>query len=78
MRIKLTIIIKIIHNINWENILIICICNAISDKVINKAISDGAQTVWQVYEACQCTPECGSCHDYIKNEINCFYNSSKN
>ena len=49
--------------------VIICLCNSISDKVINKAISNGANTVWQVYEACDCKPQCGSCAEYIKESI---------
>ena len=58
--------------------MIICLCNAISDKVINKAIQDGAMTVWQVYEACGCKPQCGSCSDYIKYEIDCLNNKLNN
>ena len=61
-----------------EYFVIICLCNAISDKVINKAIQDGAKTVWQVYEACGCKPQCGSCSDYIKNEIDCLNNKLNN
>ncbi len=49
--------------------MIICLCNSISDKVINKAINNGANTVWQVYEACDCKPQCGSCAEYIKESI---------
>ena len=49
--------------------MIICLCNSISDKVINKAINNGANTVWQVYEACDCKPLCGSCAEYIKESI---------
>ena len=49
--------------------VIICLCNSISDKVINKAINNGANTVWQVYEACDCKPQCGSCAEYIKESI---------
>tara|TARA_B100000965_G_C19371126_1_gene660355 strand:- start:510 stop:659 length:150 start_codon:yes stop_codon:yes gene_type:complete len=37
--------------------------------VINKAINNGANTVWQVYEACNCKPQCGSCAEYIKESI---------
>ena len=57
-------------------IVIICICNSISDKVINEAINDGANTVWQVYEACKCTPQCGSCAEYIKESID-FVNNEE-
>ena len=49
--------------------MIICLCNAISDKVINKAIDNGAKTVWQVYEVCECQPQCGSCSEYIKEML---------
>tara|TARA_B100001996_G_scaffold381648_1_gene371521 strand:- start:5 stop:127 length:123 start_codon:yes stop_codon:yes gene_type:complete len=39
---------------------------------------DGAKTVWQVYEACECKPQCGSCSDYIKDEIDCLNNKLDN
>ena len=78
MKIRLTTIL-IFNLIKYkENSLIICLCNAISDKVINKAIQDGAMTVWQVYQACGCKPQCGSCSDYIKNEIDCLNNKLNN
>ena len=78
MKIRLTTIL-IFNLIKYkENSLIICLCNAISDKVINKAILDGANTVWQVYQACDCKPQCGSCSDYIKNEINSLSNKKFN
>ncbi len=49
--------------------MIICLCNAISDKLINKVINSGAKTVLQVYRACECKPQCGSCSDYIKGAL---------
>ena len=50
--------------------MIICVCNAISDKAINTAVSSGANTPSLVYKSCGAKPQCGSCSEYIKQEIN--------
>ena len=50
--------------------MIICVCNSISDKAINIAITSGANTPSLVYKSCGTKPQCGSCTEYIKQEIN--------
>jgi len=50
--------------------MIICVCNAISDKAIAIAVTSGANTPSLVYKSCGAKPQCGSCTDYIKQEIN--------
>ena len=50
--------------------MIICICNAISDKAINSAVTNGANTPSLVYKSCGAKPQCGGCSEYIKQEIN--------
>ena len=50
--------------------MIICVCNAISDKAITTAITSGANTPSLVYRSCCAKPQCGSCSEYIKEEIN--------
>ena len=50
--------------------MIICVCNAISDKAIAIAVTSGANTPSLVYKSCGAKPQCGSCSDYIKQEIN--------
>ena len=50
--------------------MIICVCNSISDKTIISAVTSGANTPSLVYKSCGAKPQCGSCTDYIKQEIN--------
>ena len=50
--------------------MIICVCNSISDKTINTAVISGANTPSLVYKSCGAKPQCGSCTEYIKQEIN--------
>ena len=50
--------------------MIICVCNSISDKAINIAVTSGANTPSLVYKNCGAKPQCGSCTEYIKQEIN--------
>ncbi len=69
MKIILTIILKtsLILKGEW---MIICVCNSISDKAINTAVTSGANTPSLVYKSCGAKPQCGSCTEYIKQEIN--------
>ena len=50
--------------------MIICVCNAISDKAITTAITSVANIPSLVYRSCGAKPQCGSCSEYIKEEIN--------
>ena len=50
--------------------MIICVCNSISDKAITTAVTSGAKTLSLVYKSCGAKPQCGSCTEYIKQEIN--------
>ena len=50
--------------------MIICVCNSISDKKINTVVNNGANTPSLVYKSCGAKPQCGSCTEYIKQEIN--------
>ena len=49
--------------------MIICVCNSISDKAISIAVTTGANTPSLVYKSCGAKPQCGSCTEYIKQEI---------
>ena len=49
--------------------MIICLCNNISEKEIDEAISRGSLKAADVYEALGCKPQCGSCMDYIKDKL---------
>ena len=57
--------------------MIICVCNAISDKAINFAVTSGANTPSLVYKSCGVKPQCGGCTEYIKQEINQIQNNEK-
>lgn len=45
--------------------MIICLCNALSDATIGQAIAGGAKRPKEVYEACQCRAQCGTCLRFI-------------
>lgn len=39
----------------------VCICNGLSDTRIQAAIAAGASRTHDVYAACNCRAQCGSC-----------------
>jgi bacterioferritin-associated ferredoxin len=41
--------------------LYICLCNAITDTDIAQAVEQGAARPCEVYTACGCRAQCGSC-----------------
>lgn len=45
--------------------MIVCLCNALSDATIGRAIAEGAKRPREVYEACQCRAQCGTCLRFI-------------
>ena len=47
----------------------VCICNAITDQQIERAISDGHVTADAVYQACGVAPQCGTCSEQITEMI---------
>jgi len=47
----------------------VCICNAITDQEIERAISDGHVTAEAVYSACGVAPQCGTCREEITEMI---------
>ena len=57
--------------------MIICVCNSISDRKINNAVTNGANTPSLVYKSCGAKPQCGSCTEYIKQEISQLKTSEK-
>ena len=44
----------------------VCICNAVTEKQIRKAIADGAETVAQLRDQLQVTGCCGMCLDSVQ------------
>ena len=57
--------------------MIICVCNSISDKAISTAVTSGANTPSLVYKSCDAKPQCGSCTENIKQEINQIQTTEK-
>ena len=41
--------------------MIVCVCRAVSDRVIRRAMETGANTVKQVGAACGAGTDCGGC-----------------
>lgn len=46
--------------------MLVCLCNALSDRAIRAAAADGATCCKQVWERCGCRPDCGLCGAAIK------------
>ncbi len=47
----------------------VCVCFAVTDKEIRRAIEDGADTREAVTRACRAGGDCGSCHRQIEAMI---------
>ncbi len=43
----------------------VCICNGLTDKRIEAAIAAGASRTHDVYSACDCKAQCGTCTSSI-------------
>tara|TARA_R100000808_G_C2085207_1_gene107631 strand:+ start:240 stop:434 length:195 start_codon:yes stop_codon:yes gene_type:complete len=49
--------------------MFVCVCNAIGDKCVSKAINDGHGDPDAVYEALGVAPQCGQCAETIEEMI---------
>jgi bacterioferritin-associated ferredoxin len=47
----------------------ICICNAIKEKQLNSAISQGAASVCETFQKLGCKPMCGKCVPDIRESL---------
>jgi bacterioferritin-associated ferredoxin len=47
--------------------VLICHCNAVSDREVRAAVLDGACDVEEVTSACGAGGDCGSCHASIES-----------
>ncbi len=47
----------------------VCLCNAFTDRDVNRAIDDGARTAGQVYKRLEAVPQCGKCKDTIREMV---------
>ena len=39
----------------------VCLCNALTDRQVRQAVADGACRPREVYGACGCRAQCGTC-----------------
>ena len=51
--------------------MILCICNAVSDREIDDVIRRGANSVDAVTQMCGAGGDCGSCIEAIEGKISC-------
>ena len=49
--------------------MIVCVCNAITEKEVREAASQGARTPEDAYARLGCEPQCGCCLDYAQDII---------
>lgn len=49
--------------------MIVCVCNAITEKEVREAAEHGARTPEAAYEQLGCEPQCGCCLDYAQEII---------
>ena len=49
--------------------MIVCVCNAISEKDVREAARNGARTPEAAYGTLDCEPVCGCCLEYAQELI---------
>jgi bacterioferritin-associated ferredoxin len=49
--------------------MFVCVCHAVGDREVNRAIEAGATTREQVTRACRAGGDCGACHQMIEDMI---------
>jgi len=49
--------------------MIVCVCNAITEKEVREAARKGARTPEAAYATLDCEPQCGCCLDYAQEII---------
>lgn len=45
----------------------VCVCNAVTERQIRQAISEGAVTLRQLKHKLDVAGQCGSCHDCLED-----------
>ncbi len=46
--------------------MLVCLCNALSDRAIRAAAEHGARCCKGVWDRCGCRPDCGQCASLIR------------
>jgi bacterioferritin-associated ferredoxin len=58
--------------------VIVCLCNAISDRDIRRSLTDGqAASVADVYASAGCAPRCGRCVPMVRGMVHEHRNSCR-
>jgi bacterioferritin-associated ferredoxin len=47
--------------------MIVCLCNALTDRDVRDAAARGADRVALVYRECNCRPDCGKCAREVRD-----------
>ncbi|EJW21114.1 hypothetical protein IMCC14465_09100 [alpha proteobacterium IMCC14465] len=48
----------------------ICVCNALTDKQVDAAITSGCRRPDDIYSQCGTKPQCGRCAERMKEMLN--------
>jgi bacterioferritin-associated ferredoxin len=49
--------------------MIVCLCNALTERQLSDAVAQGARRPRDVYSACACKAQCGTCTRMILGMI---------
>ncbi len=49
--------------------MILCVCNAISDRQVRQLAESGVTTAEDVYRALDCVPQCGECIPFVQEAL---------
>ena len=47
----------------------VCICNALNDRQIDRALADGVRSTARVYTYNGCRPQCGKCVRAVRAKV---------
>ena len=47
----------------------VCICNNLTSKKIQKAVSDGISDTKNIYSYYNCSPKCGKCISFVDDML---------
>ena len=49
--------------------MIVCVCNAIKDREISQAVSEGCGSVSKIFKNLGCAPCCGKCVPFVRENF---------
>ncbi|MEO8801698.1 MAG: (2Fe-2S)-binding protein, partial [Polyangiaceae bacterium] len=50
-------------------LMFVCVCNAVTDKLVRDCIADGAESREAVTKGCGAGGDCGACHQMIEEMV---------